>query len=193
MAENDRELAREVEKAKYVEAYKDPRYKMGDSRMGQAKFAVFNLVPRTSLLDVGCGRGEILDYCSSLGFQMVRGVEAVPYLAEREDVVLGDCLALPFDAGSFDHVTMFDVIEHLLPGDDKIAIEELCRVAKTSVLFTIANNPSTKKGVQLHINLKDFNVWDELIREWVGDIADVEPFKKHPRFPNALWKLHIRS
>ena len=182
---------REIEKAKYVEAYKDPRYKMGDARFGQAKFEIFQLQPRSSLLDVGCGRGEILDFAAALGFKTMQGLEAVPELTERPDVMLGDCTALPFAGKSFDHVTMFDVVEHLLPGDDEKALRELCRVARKTVLFTIANNVSVRNGVELHINLKPFSTWNLLIREWLGGQATLHPYRPHPRFPNALWKLTL--
>jgi ubiquinone/menaquinone biosynthesis C-methylase UbiE len=149
---------------------------MGDSRKAAVAKYLRETEPKGSLLDVGTGRGETLDLAESLGFAPVIGTEVVPDLIDGARVVHGEVHALPFPDGSYDHVTMFDVMEHLLPGDDELAVRELCRVARDSVLLTIANFPSVKDGEVLHINLRPYREWDGLLREWAaGMVVDWLP------------------
>jgi SAM-dependent methyltransferase len=165
------ELARQTEVSKYVDAYRAPAYRMGDKRKNHVRWALDGL-PRGSLLDVGCGRGETMKMASSLGFSPVRGMEAVPYLCDGEQVVNGLAHAMPFADRSFDVVTMFDVMEHLVPEDTDAVCKELERVAKRTVLLTVHNGPSKFGDVELHINRKDsYEAWFEyLTKTFSGDV-----------------------
>jgi 2-polyprenyl-3-methyl-5-hydroxy-6-metoxy-1,4-benzoquinol methylase len=67
------------------------------------------------LLDVGFGRGELLDWAKSQGIE-THGSEIIPELVERarsrgHGVVQGDLKQL--EAGGFDVITAIDVLEHL--------------------------------------------------------------------------------
>lgn len=70
-----------------------------------------------TLLDVGCATGNYLAEMRRRGWQ-VHGVEIQPEAAAyaREalqlDVFTGDLLDAPFAAGSFDAITLWDVLEH---------------------------------------------------------------------------------
>ncbi|WP_420126695.1 class I SAM-dependent methyltransferase [Longimicrobium sp.] len=68
------------------------------------------------ILDVGCGNGEFMAAAKEAGYQVVGtdiSVPAVELCRSRGlDAVAGDFLTLPFE-GTFDAVTMWDVIEHL--------------------------------------------------------------------------------
>jgi SAM-dependent methyltransferase len=69
------------------------------------------------LLDVGCGSGSFLGVAQELGWRCA-GIEIDAAAAEKArrftpDVFVGDALAAPFAAGSFDVVTAFHVIEHV--------------------------------------------------------------------------------
>lgn len=79
---------------------------------------------RGRLLDVGCGAGHLLARMQSLGWS-VHGIEADPAAARIaadgvgvDRVHQGDLCDAPFDAGSFDAVTLFHVLEHVAdPGE----------------------------------------------------------------------------
>jgi ubiquinone/menaquinone biosynthesis C-methylase UbiE len=158
--------ARRAEHAKYMRAYGKAQYAMGDVRR-QCAVADLDALTRGSYLDVGCGRGEMIREALRLGFVPCHGTEIVPALIDSVTVVRAEVHALPFSGKSFDVVTMFDVIEHLIPGDDEAACLELARVARRHVVVTASNLPSTMgDGDELHINRRPYDEWDSLLRAW---------------------------
>jgi SAM-dependent methyltransferase len=164
-----RNAARRAEHAKYVKAYSIDGYRMHGSRLENAQADIAALPMRGSLLDVGCGRGELLDFAAERGFDPVRGTETVPFLIDGKRVVFAEGHKLPFADKSFDVVICNDVIEHVLPGDDEMLCRELARVARHHILITANNAPSASHiGEELHINRRPYAEWDALFREWFG-------------------------
>lgn len=159
----------EVEKAKYINAYTAPGYKMGRARMHHAVQVISKWEPG-SYLDIGCGRGEMLDEANRLGFTKVQGVEIVPALVEaREDIISADANNLPFEDRSFDYVSMLDVVEHIPDEDIYDIFQELARVADKKILLCIANFPHKHQGQELHINLKPYPEWDSILKREYPD------------------------
>jgi SAM-dependent methyltransferase len=87
---------------------------------------------RARILDVGCGTGANLVMLSEYG--EAQGVDVSPdaleFCHERglDNVRLGAAESLPYEAGEFDLVTAFDVVEHL--DDDVEALREMRRVLR---------------------------------------------------------------
>jgi len=87
---------------------------------------------RPRILDVGCGTGANLLLLSKYGD--AEGVDvsedALAFCRERglEKVRLGAGEELPYEAGEFDLVTAFDVVEHM--DDDLAGIREMRRVLR---------------------------------------------------------------
>jgi SAM-dependent methyltransferase len=116
----------------------------------------------TSLLDAGCGEGEMLR----------RGV--VPagartvLLDRRKDSVahtLGSVDALPFANASFDVVTCFEVLEHL--PDPAAAVRELMRVARRAVVVSVPYEPWFRVGNVLRgKHLSGFGNHPEHVQHW---------------------------
>lgn len=161
---------RVIEHRKYANAYGAENYKMGKPRMQDAILDLTGITLRDSYLDVSCGRGEMLDIASGMDFERIQGTEIVPDLiSTRDNVEYAEVHNLPFDDNSFQVVSMFDVIEHVLQGDDRLACKEMQRVATNHILLTANNkNSFNGKGDQLHINKREYEEWDSCFREWFG-------------------------
>ena len=159
--------ARATEHEKYVRCYKHPTYRMGANRMQDAVRVLEALPSRGPYLDVGTGRGEMLSFAMFHGFNPVKGTEVVESLLDHPRVIRAEGHDLPFAIGGFHTVTMFDVIEHLIPGDDELVCRELARVARNHVIVAANNrNSKNKAGDVLHINIRPYEEWDRLFREW---------------------------
>jgi ubiquinone/menaquinone biosynthesis C-methylase UbiE len=116
-----------------------------------------------------------------LGFIPCHGTEIVPALIDGVTVVRAEVHALPFCDKAFDVVTMFDVIEHLVPGDDEAACRELARVALRHVLLTASNLPSfSEAGDDLHINRRPYNEWDSFFRAWFAPARVTRLVSRNP-------------
>ena len=92
------------------------------------------------LLDIGCATGFFLALARDNGWQVV-GTEvstfSAGYARERLglDVRLGTLKSLGFEAGSFDTVTMWDVLEHVT--DPMAELGEIARILRTGGVLSI--------------------------------------------------------
>lgn len=114
------------------------------SRRLNDAFSVAEVKPGMRILDVGCGRGEIIRHCLRLGVdaygidyaevaaQMSKDVVAQEVQQSETEAAGGVCLAdakfLPFPDDFFDRVLMFDVVEHLFPWELHKALLDIRRV-----------------------------------------------------------------
>lgn len=173
--------ARTDEIAKYEQCYRKPEYRMGRTRAASVRGVVSRLVPGT-LLDVGTGRGETLAMARQHGHQAT-GTEVVQYLL-RPGVVYAEAHELPFRDGFFDHVTCFDVLEHLLEADLVPALREMQRVAGKTVTVSAHTSRHVVGDVDLHISARSQEAWDRLIRQaWGGGVMIGQASRK-----SYLWQ-----
>lgn len=167
---------RRAEREKYELVYNNPtlNYRMGGARMLDAEQDVLWAQGEgcQTYLDIGCGRGEMLQYAKHIGYIDAFGTEIVQEL--QTDYVFplfAHELADHFGPGSIDLVSCFDVIEHLLPGDDIALLDNMQHVARRCMVVTANNKPSVDPatGNDLHINKRPYDEWDDIIREaWKG-------------------------
>jgi len=111
--------------------------------------------PGMSVLDVGCGRGEILRYAACQGARAVgfdyatAAIEiTAEYLRAHLDasmiaIHLGNAQQLPYPDCSFDRVFMLDVVEHLYPAELHRAMVEIRRVLRPGGQLIIHTMPNT--------------------------------------------------
>ncbi|MFK7803475.1 MAG: class I SAM-dependent methyltransferase [Anaerolineae bacterium] len=131
------------------------------SRRLNDAFKIAEIETGMKVLDVGCGRGEILRHCMRLGIEsygmdyaevatrMTRDViqnEIDARTAGSPEIVAGACRSdakkLPFPSKYFDRVLMFDVVEHLHPWELLEAMLEVRRVLKDDGMFVVHTAPN---------------------------------------------------
>jgi ubiquinone/menaquinone biosynthesis C-methylase UbiE len=168
---------------KYIRMYRErPQYQMGVKRTNAATILLKENSNFSSFLDIGCGRGEMLDVAFDLGFTHVHGVDVVPDLLS-DLIVQAPAWNLPFGDKEFDVVACNDVMEHILHEDMSPTLNEIERVAKHTVMFSIANNVSGSKFAdgtrpELHVNILPYDEWDRILREVFSDW-------------NVVWRVEV--
>lgn len=179
---------RQEEFDRYTRVYANhPKYVVSSERFAQTKADIMACPSRGSLLEVGCGPGVLLDLAESLGFGPTRGIEMVAQCCDGTRITQGLAHELPFEDESFDVCCMFDVIEHLIPGDDQMACEELYRVARKHILISASNRPSVYDGFDLHINKRDYGDWQRLFAQWMpGKLTQMKGRHRSP-----MWRVDL--
>jgi SAM-dependent methyltransferase len=107
--------------------------------------------PGKRVLDLGCGRGEVLLACARAGAD-VAGIdyaEAGVAITRQTladvpgaEVVQGDVAQLPWPDGSFDAVLSGDVIEHLVHADGEAMLREAHRVLRPAGRLVVHTAPN---------------------------------------------------
>lgn len=115
-----------------------------------------------SLLDVSCGRGELLTAAAELGFAPVQGTEAVSALCDGKRVVEAQIHSLPFPDAAFDVVICVDVLEHILEPDVVPGLLELQRVTRGTLILAAADYPDVWDGINLHPSARPYPAWHEM-------------------------------
>lgn len=122
-----------------------------------------------SVLDVGGGRGDFIEWCRGRGCRGVHnedpafGGDRLPYLIDIHDK-------------SFDLVTCFDVLEHIPTRDVGMSLTTLETIATRHVCLSICWDEEwrgTEGGelVNVHLTLEGPDWWDEQIRTYMDPQA----------------------
>ena len=152
-----------------------------ETRMNIEEKVALSFIPDgSSILDVGCGTGEISAYLKSKGSRTVGvdfSIEAVKKARKKGFPVLNlnVDIGLPFKDRQFDYAIAFDVLEHVF--DPMGLIKEMRRVARRSI-FIIPNEFSLAHRARLLFNPMQY-------REYV----DKGVSKHHTLFSWSLVKL----
>ena len=163
-------MTKQKEKEKYEICYQDPEYKLGKYRYADTINDITDIInehgPIHTHLDVSCGRGEVIDHVKSLGVNS-SGTEIVDALVKnRSDVQFAWSDQLPFADNSVQFLTNTDAMEHYLPELTKPILDEFFRVCSHVAYFTISNKRATKHEMELHINIKSYDEWQDILSKY---------------------------
>lgn len=90
------------------------------------------------ILDIGCGTGRNLEQLKKFGkiYGLDNSKEAIKFCKKRglENIRLGQAEKIPFKSGSFDLVTLLDVLEHT---DENKTLNEVYRVLRKDGLLIL--------------------------------------------------------
>ncbi|MCK4319953.1 class I SAM-dependent methyltransferase [Candidatus Micrarchaeota archaeon] len=109
-----------------------------------------NISKGSNILEVGCGKGILLNTlkkkkdCKVTGVDIISKPDSIDFPFFTVDI---DSEPLPFDSDSFDYVICTEVLEHLF--NPEKAIDELARVSKDKLLISIPNTRYVGYSVRL--------------------------------------------
>lgn len=185
---NNHESTRERELSKYAMAYKEEDYGMSKERYDGISQLLAD-IPRSHryrYLDVSTGRGETMQLAHEHGFKDVWGTETVDELI-KDHMIKGILPNLEFSDKSFDVVSLFEVIEHLVPEDVPLALGELTRLAIHHILISAAVYDCYIGGVNLHPSARSVEKWQELFEKvWGSKVRRVGNLGSSP-----VWRVDL--
>lgn len=122
------------------------------SRRLKQAFEFASVTPGMRVLDLGCGRGEIVRHVARMGAQSFgidyarAAVQLTQRVMQNEAGIYGlarsDAKSLPFADNAFDRVLMFDVVEHLHPWELDACLNEVHRVLKPDGQIIVHTAPN---------------------------------------------------
>lgn len=127
----------------------------------------------SSILDVGAGTGRGVRFLKKvLPESRILGLEPVAELRaagiergdiSKQELIEGDATALPFDDNQFDWVIETGVLHHI--ENPKLALDEMCRVARVGVLISDSNNmgQGSKASRFIKRTIKKLGLWNLFI------------------------------
>lgn len=175
---------------------------------------LLNAEPNSMILDIGCGRGELIYHLAQGGHIAIgldyaaQGIKIARQVLNRigaDKITLGlsqtNAKHLPFPANSIDHVFLLDVIEHLFEYELNIVFGEIYRVLKPGGNLIIHTMPNTwyyavgyplyrlsqwLRGAKLPSNPRDRWAYSEL---HVNEQNPIRMFKslKKANFAAKIW------
>lgn len=163
----------------------------------RALYLKWQFNPKT-LLDVGCGTGQLVHNLRSLGVD-ARGIELSQEaleLARREVkpfLKKADVVKLPFPGNHFEMVVSFEVLEHIERSKLQNAVNETVRVAKKLILHKIFTQENrflymvhTDDPSRVSIFPRGF--WERLFIK-TKNVAVARKFVRLPAFFESIYLL----
>ena len=175
----------------------------------QRALEISNLKPGLRLLDIACGRGEIVALASEQGLDAIgmdyaaEPMRIASLMAEQRSgasgvirLLRGDATALPFKEGSFDRITMLDIVEHLHPAELSSMFREVRRVLKPDGFATVHTLPNrwqyeiaypTARFFMPHLPANPRNAYEKLIHVNEQDIVGLSSTLSEAGFSSRIW------
>lgn len=176
---------------------------------------LLKLQPGQRMLDIACGRGEVVAIANRLGAEAIGIDYSDASIAFAGDVrrkldgkkaggfqlVQGDACSLPFADASFDRVSMLDIVEHLVPAQLESMFREVKRVLRPdgfAVVHTLPNRWVYEIGYRFaRIFLRRLpddprNPYEKQIHVNEQDVVKLHRMLNHVGLSHRLWlEQHI--
>ena len=193
------------EQWKYDKLYKNDLMYAGTKQLYGSGFHAEPVMPLIrslkldSVLDIGCGRGQLLMQLQKEGARNLFGCDISAVLInnlrqqqEMKGITLkcGPMHKLPV-VGSFTLVTAFDVLEHIPEELLDDSISELMRVMGPGgdAVVSVAWHPSGKEwGMELHVNVKPRDWWMQKLRHYFDEVEIVKMKPKGMFVHLRIWE-----
>lgn len=144
-------------------------------------------IKATTVLDAGCGRGDLGLYLRQSVFK-VKGcdlADASKYCKIPFDQA--SILEMPYTDDQFDAVVCVDVIEHLHPEDVDNAVREMLRVGKHLIIHAACYESHHGPYRELHLTIETPDEW--LKRWWpIGTILKTNNIERFNQKKNVTRK-----
>ena len=143
--------------------------RFANQRFFSALGEMLGSVRAKSILDAGCGEGEILERIESTSaFGVDLDQQRVSIARSRNSngtLGVADVQRLPFHDRAFDLVLMLEVFEHV--GDPAQALSEVARVTDRYLLASVPNEPWWRIGNMMRLKyLRAFGNTPEHLHHW---------------------------
>jgi len=147
----------------------DYKYFMSSRRFQGSKDRLEELVDivktynPTSVLDVGCGIGNLVLKLRELGIKAV-GVDSAEDLKlfwKSDGFYISDASKLPFEDKSFDLVISTDFFEHIPEEKIDSVKSEMLRVGKKVIARVAYQRKLTRRQSQYHVTNKPKDWWED--------------------------------
>jgi SAM-dependent methyltransferase len=115
-----------------------------------------------SVLDLGCGKGDVPDYLYCAGFNAL----GVDWANIREDQHVHDITKPLLMAAAWDTITCFDVLEHIAGPDLPGVFENLARCRQRAIISIHNGHTMDMPGVELHVTRQPFSWWMEWLTKY---------------------------
>jgi ubiquinone/menaquinone biosynthesis C-methylase UbiE len=154
--------------------------RLGSYFQKTAKHIVDKFAP-SSTLDVGCAKGFLVKALAGLGVDAL-GIDPSSYAIEESPrdtmgrLSTGIAQSIFLGDNSFDIVTCFDVLEHILEEDVPLALSEMLRVSKQWVILRIVTKVLPDGVDANHATIHDKDWWIEKIKEAGGIVEPTENY-----------------
>lgn len=151
----------------------------------------FSINKEMKILDIGCGRGEIVFYCAFKGAKSTgidysgASIELAEYarskmpekIRRNTKFIKMDAKNLKFIKSSFDLIIMSGVVEHLYPEELELVFEQIKRVLKPKGKLIISTAPNrifneiTYKYYCYPVSAFWVSLWNKLTKSKYPNIA----------------------
>jgi ubiquinone/menaquinone biosynthesis C-methylase UbiE len=157
----------------------------GSENHGSGIIKYLEKVRPSSLLEVGCGRGDFCLQCRRF-INKVYGLDIASVktgnVAKTTKVkfIDGEASYIPLEDNEVDYVTGFDILEHIPEHLVDKSLSELDRVSRTGMIFSISHDVCDYQGVMMHKTIKPREWWVEKLKEF----GQVQIYGKTPYVDN---------